>query len=125
MKRGDIVRTPAGGIYGNQPALVIDATPTFATVHTGTAELTYEPADLTPLARIELGTRGYSTPSSNRFRVCYVVTPDGGRDEMHVQVGKRGEVETRASEVRKLAFAHWRTYRSAPTRRLDDAREDL
>lgn len=106
MKVGDIVRTPVGGLYGNKPAIVAEVRSTSIRVLTATAELLYEPAQLTPLATIEIGKRTYATPGANRFRVCFIHYAGATQaQERHVLVGTKGEAaETRAFEVRKLLF---------------------
>lgn len=108
MKVGDIVRTPAGGLYGGKPAIVVEVRDTSIRVLTATAELLYEPAQLTPLATIEIGRRTYATPGGNRFRVCFLHYAGATQaQERHVLVGAKGEAaETRAFEIRKIAFKH-------------------
>lgn len=107
VRVGDIVRTPAGGLYGDLPAIVLAVARHAVTVHTGSAELCYEPADVTPLAIIEVTKRSYRTLSGNRFRVCIVRYHDGTTKEQHVQVRTAGDLgeETRALEIRKRLFA--------------------
>jgi hypothetical protein len=78
------------------------------TVQTATAELIYEAARLTPLARIEIGGRAYTTTAGNRFQVVFVRVADASQpQELHIKVGERGgSYETRAFELRLLAFRH-------------------
>lgn len=107
MRVGDIIRTPAdSGLYGSRPAIVLALSSACVTVSTGKALLTYERADVTPLAWIFIASRRYTSPGGNRFRVCRVYPEgDGEGQEYHVRVGGKGEAaETRALEVRKLLF---------------------
>jgi hypothetical protein len=104
MRRGDIVRTPAGGL----PAIITRIEEQLVTVQTATAELTYEAVQLTPLARIEIGERAYTTSAGNRFQVVFVRVADTSQaQELHIKVDeRRGSYETRAFELRLLTFRH-------------------
>jgi hypothetical protein len=104
MRCGDIVRTPADGL----PAIITRIEGQSATVQTATADLVYKASQLTPLARIEIGERAYTTTSGNRFQVVFVRIADTSQpQELHIKVGKRGgSYETRAFELRLLAFRH-------------------
>jgi hypothetical protein len=110
MRRGDIVRTPDGGIYGNRPAIItrIEGRLVAAQIAATEAELVYEAAELTALARIEIGERTYTTSAGNRFQVVFVRVADTSQpQELHIKVGERGGgYETRAFELRMLAFRH-------------------
>lgn len=105
MKIGDIIKTPEGaGIYSNLSAIVLKKEARAVTVHTGTTELIFEPEVLRPHGVIKLG-RSYGK-GVRRFRVCVYTGVNGAHKEVHVitrDVGALGE-ETRALEVRKLAF---------------------
>jgi hypothetical protein len=104
MRRGDIVRTLADGL----PAIITRIEEQLVTVQTATAELVYEAAQLTALARIEIGERAYTTTAGNRFQVVFVRIADTSQaQELHIKVGERGgDYETRAFELRLLAFRH-------------------
>jgi hypothetical protein len=105
MRIGDIVITPGTGFYGKKPAIVTSITRWVTTVHTGALELTYETAALHTHGTIKLG-RKYGNSSGRRFRVCVYQAIGGTPREVHVctrELGALGE-ETRALEVRKLAF---------------------
>lgn len=105
MKIGDIVYTPDAGFYGNKPAIVTKLERYGTTVHTGTAELVYDTKVMQTVATIRLMPRSYSTTTGNRLRVCQLLREGQPPREIHVLVGYRGEGhETRALEIRKLAF---------------------
>lgn len=103
LKLGDIVRTPPGAVYGDTLAIVTAIRKgeyeTAITVHSQRAELVYEPEQLHAVATIKIG-RSYSKPPK-RFTACRI-EPQGV--EVHPCVGEGGFYETRALEVRKLAF---------------------
>lgn len=105
LKVGDIVITPGEGLYGKKPAIVTSITRFFTTVHTGALELTYETSALHTHGTIKLG-RSYGVAGGRRFRVCMYQAIGGAYKEVHVctrEPSALGE-ETRALEVRKLAF---------------------
>ena len=101
IRLGDIVRTPAGGLYGDALAIVTRIKPGVAiTVHSQRAELVYEPDQLRAVATIKIG-RSYSR-GEKRWTVCRI-EPQGL--EVHVCVGERGSgYITQALSIRRLAF---------------------
>ena len=113
MRLGDIVITPGVGLYGSKPAIVTSITRWVTTVHTGAFELTYETDALHTHGTIKLG-RKYGNASGRRFRVCTYQAIGGAPKEVHVCTREPGALseETRALEVRKLAFAALREDKS-------------
>lgn len=106
MKPGDIVKTPeAGGLWANLPAIVIRVEPRAVTVHTGSAELVYETDALRPFGTMKLG-RSYAV-GKRRFRAVVYTGANGASKEVHVVTRESDALgeETRALEIRKLAFA--------------------
>lgn len=105
MRIGDIVLTPGTGLYGGKPAIVTSIGRFATTVYTGALELTYETDLLHTHGTIKLG-RSYGVAGGRRFRVCMYQAIGGAYKKVHVctrEPGALGE-ETRALEVRKLAF---------------------
>lgn len=103
-KVGDVVRI-SEAVFGAH-AIVLEVKPGWARVHTGNAELLYEPEFFEPFATIRINQRRYGTHGGNRFNVCQVRYADGRTKELHVKTRSAedlGEV-TQALEIRKLAF---------------------
>jgi hypothetical protein len=104
IRLGAIVRLPPNTAYGTY-AIVVKVAPQYVTVATRGMELTYHRDQLEYYGTITRG-RTYGTLSGNRFAVCTFTTADGTTREVHVKTreGRTWGEETRALEVRKLAF---------------------
>lgn len=117
LRVGDIVKTPnTGGLYHDLPAIVTAKAGLTITVHTGRAELVYEADQLRSWGAIRLG-RSYGVSGGKRFRVCVYTGLNGATEEIHVCIRDAGALgeETRALEVRKLAFAALNVQRDSTT----------
>jgi hypothetical protein len=104
IRLGAIVCIPENTVYGKY-AIVVKVEPRCVTVATRGLELTYHRDQLEYYGTITRG-RTYGTLSGNRFAVCTLETADGAKREVHVKTrdGHTWGEETRALEVRKLAF---------------------
>jgi hypothetical protein len=104
IRLGAIVRLPDNAVYGTY-AIVVKVAPQYLTTATRGMELTYHRDQLEYYGTITRG-RTYGSLSGNRFAVCTFTTADGTTREVHVKTrdGHTGGEETRALEIRKLAF---------------------
>lgn len=74
---GDLVKTPAGGPFGDKAAIVIGQKGAGATTHTGSTVLQYEESDLRLLGRIAFTTPARAATDGNRYRQYVYEGVDG------------------------------------------------
>jgi hypothetical protein len=104
IRLGAIVRLPDNVAFGKY-AIVTKIDRSFVTCNNGTYDFLYDLDQLEYYGTIARG-RTYGTLSGNRFAVCTLTKANGITREAHVKTrdGRDGSEETRALEVRKLAF---------------------